>query len=138
MMTVNYFLAKTDPKTYSINDLEKEKTTVWSGVRNPQAVIVLKMMKKGDRVLIYHSQGEGAIRGLAEVTGRGRPDPKDNKSWLVDFKFLRKFSEPFITIKDVKASGEFKDFPLVYQSRLSTMQVPATFLNWLKKKGLNA
>src|SRR4051812_45566210 len=99
---MNYFLAKTDPGTYSIADLEKEKTTTWSGVRNPQAVSVLKAMKKGDRVLIYHSQGEGAIRGLAEVLGNGRPDLKDEKSWLVDFKFIRKFAEPYITLKEIK------------------------------------
>src|SRR4051812_28089275 len=99
---VTYFLAKTDPETYSISDLEKEKVAVWSGVRNPQAVKVLKTMKKGDRVLIYHSQGEACIVGLAEVVGNSRPDPKDAKSWLVDFKFLRKFSEPFVSLRMIK------------------------------------
>ena len=61
---MKYFLAKTDPETYSIDSLEKEKTTTWNGVRNPQAVNVLKSMQKGDKVLIYHSQGEGVIRRL--------------------------------------------------------------------------
>ena len=74
--------------------------------------------------------------GLAQVVGKNRPDPKDNKSWLVDFKFVKKFSEPFVTLRDVKANKQFEDFALVRQSRLSTMEVPEKFINWLKKKGL--
>ena len=133
---MDYFLAKTDPDTYSIDDLEKEKVTVWNGIKNPQAVRALKLMKKGDRVLIYHSQGEAAIRGLAEVVGNSRPDPKNEKSWLVDFKFIRKFSEPYITLKDIKQIGEFNNFSLVKQGRLSTMEVPQKFIAWLKLEGL--
>ncbi len=133
---MRYFLAKTDPGTYSIDDLEKEKKTVWSGVRNPQAVQALKMMKKGDRVFIYHSQGEGTLRGLAEVVGNSRPDTKDEKSWLVDFEFLVKFKEPYVTLRQIKETGLFGDFALVYHSRLSTMEVPVTFVSWLKKQGL--
>lgn len=134
---MNYFLAKTDPSTYSVEDFAKEKVTTWSGVRNPQAVLVLKSMKKGDRVFIYHSQGEGSIRGLAEVVGNSRPDPKDIKSWLVDFQFLKKYPEPYVTIKDIKSNGLFADFQLVTQSRLSTMHVPARVVVWLKKKKLS-
>ena len=134
---MKYFLAKTDPETYSSTDLEKDKKTTWNGVRNPAAVKALKAMKKGDKVLIYHSQSEGSIRGLAEVIGNSRPDSKDDKSWLVDFKFLRMFAEPYVTLKDVKASGQFNDFALVRQGRLSTMEVPEKFVTWLKKKGLN-
>src|ERR1700679_1298288 len=104
---MNYFLAKTEPHAYSIDDLEKEKITIWNGIKNPQAVKALKAMKKGDRVLIYHSGGEAAIRGLAEVAGKSRPDPKNEKSWLVDFKFIRKFNEPYITLRDIKGLGEF-------------------------------
>jgi predicted RNA-binding protein with PUA-like domain len=133
---MKYFLAKTDPETYSVDDFEKEKKTTWNGVRNALAVMTIKRMQEGDRVLIYHSQGEGSIRGLAEVVGKNRMDFTDERSWLVDFKFIRKFSEPYVTIKDVKASGLFPDFALVRHSRLSTMEVPAQFISWLKKKGL--
>lgn len=133
---MNYFLAKTDPGTYSVDDLAKEKTTTWSGVRNPQAVKALKEMKKGDKVLIYHSEGQATIVGLAEVIGNGRPDLKDERSWLVDFKFIKKFIEPYISLKEIKASGLFEGFALVRQGRLSTMTVPAKFISWLKKKGL--
>lgn len=133
---MNYFLAKTDPQTYSILDFEKEGVTVWSGVRNPQAVQVLKQMEKGDRVLIYHSQGEGAIRGLAEVVEKGRSDLKNEKSWLVDFKFLHKYLEPYVTLKQIKSTGRFANFALVYHSRLSTMILPKAFILWLKKQKL--
>lgn len=135
--STTYFLAKTDPDTYSILDFQKEKVITWSGVRNAQAVAVLKSMQKGDKVLIYHSQGEGTIRGLAEVLGNGRPDLKDQKSWLVDFKFVKLFTEPFVNLKQIKQTGLFEDFKLVRQSRLSTMLVPNNFITWLKKQGLN-
>src|SRR3989338_11073318 len=131
---MKYFLAKTDPETYSIDDLEREGMTQWDGVRNPQAVKFLKEMKVGDRVLIYHSQGEGDIVGLAQVDGQSRPDPDNTRSWLVDFKFTRKFTVPRVTLKDIKATQQFKDFRLVYQSRLSTMDVPDKFIAYLKTK----
>jgi predicted RNA-binding protein with PUA-like domain len=133
---MNFFLAKTDPSTYSIENLAEEGVTTWSGVRNPQAVQALKAMKKGDRVFIYHSEGEGAIRGLASVVGNSRPDPEDDRSWLVDFKFVRAFREPYVTLKAVKAEKRFKNFALVKQSRLSTMAVPENFVAWLRERGL--
>ena len=64
---MEYFLAKTDPETYSLEDLEREKRTVWDGVANPQALRAIREMKPGDRVLIYHSGGESAVVGLALV-----------------------------------------------------------------------
>ncbi len=134
---MQYFLAKTDPETYSINDFEKDKEIIWSGVRNAQAVIFLKKMEKGDRVFIYHSQGEAAIVGLAEVVGNSRPDPDDKKSWLVDFIFIKKFSQPFITLQQIKREGKFSDFRLVKQSRLSVMDVPINVLEFFKKQGLD-
>lgn len=133
---MRYFLAKTDPETYSIDDLEKDDVTEWDGVRNAQAVIFLKQMKLSDRVLIYHSQGQSSIVGLAEVVSEGKPDPFNEKSWLVEFKFIRRFSEPFITLTQVKETGQFKDFRLVRQARLSTMDVPSEFISYLKEQGL--
>lgn len=133
---MNYFLAKTDPDTYSIEDLAAEKVTVWNGVRNPAAVKALKTMKKGDKVLIYHSQGEAAIRGLATVTKQIGPDPKDSKSWLVELKFVKAFKEPYITLQQIKAQKKFVDLALVRQGRLSTMELPKDFIAWLKSKKL--
>ncbi len=135
---MKYFLVKTDPETYSIDDLAKLKVDKWDGVRNPQAVNFLKQMQKGDKVLIYHSQGENSIVGLAEVTGNQGPDLQYPRSWLVNFKFIRKFKQPFVTLQQIKLSGFFNDFRLVYQSRLSTMDVPEKFINWLKmQKGID-
>ena len=133
---MRYFLAKTDPATYSIDDFAKEKQTTWNGVKNAQAVQALKAMNKGDLVLIYHSQGEGTIRGYGKVIGNSRLDPKEPRSWLVDFKFISKFNEPYITLKQIKQTGLFEDFALVRQGRLSTMEAPLKFILWLKKQGL--
>ncbi|MGH9673471.1 MAG: EVE domain-containing protein, partial [Bryobacteraceae bacterium] len=76
---MNYFLAKTDPETYSIQDLERDGVTVWDGVRNPQAVRAILQMRPGDRVFIYHSGGTSGVVGLAEVAGEPRPDPRNPK-----------------------------------------------------------
>ena len=62
---MNYFLAKTDPETYSIDDLEREKRTAWDGVTNPQAVREIRDMRPGDRVFIYHSGGASSVVGMA-------------------------------------------------------------------------
>ncbi len=70
---MTYFLAKTDPETYSIEDMEREKKTVWDGVTNPQAVRAIKEMQPGDRVFLYHSGGNSGVVGLAVVRGAGRP-----------------------------------------------------------------
>ena len=131
---MKWYLAKTDPETYSIDDFAKEKITTWNGVKAPQAVIFLKQMQKGDHVLIYHSQGETTIVGEAEVVGNSRPDPDEPRSWLVDFKFLKKFNPPFVTLQQIRATGLFTDFRLVRQSRLSTMDVPQNFMDWFTKQ----
>jgi predicted RNA-binding protein with PUA-like domain len=132
---MTYFLAKTDPGTYSIDDLERDGTTEWDGVRNPAAVNAIKSMKPGDKVFIYHSQGEAAIVGLAEVVSKPRPDENDAKSWVADFKFIRRVKKP-ITLREIKESHEFDDWLLVRQGRLSTMEAPASFNAWLKKQGV--
>ncbi len=133
---MNYFLAKTDPSTYSIEDFQKEKITIWNGVRSAAAVKALQAMKKGDKVLIYHSQGEGSIRGLAVVTKQVGADPDDTKSWLVALKLTKVFTPTYVTLKQVKATGKFATLPLVYQSRLSTMPLTVAFIAWLRSQGI--
>jgi predicted RNA-binding protein with PUA-like domain len=136
-VSMKYYLAKTDPKTYSIEDFEKDKVTEWDGVRSPQAVIFLKQMQGGDRVLIYHSQGEATIVGLAEVVpNSSRPAPGDSRSWWVDMKLIKKFDPPFVTLQELKATGKFLDFRLIRQSRLSVMPVPDNVIEYLKDRGL--
>lgn len=128
-----YFLAKTDPSTYSIEQLEQEQWTTWDGVRNAQAVRVIQTMHPGDTILIYHSMGEAAIVGLAHATSEPQPDPKDAKSWVINVRFVRRLSQP-VTLREIKESHLFDDWSLVRQSRLSTMGVPDTFIAWLKEK----
>ena len=128
-----YFLAKTDPKTYSIDDLERDRTTVWDGVRSAAALLAIRAMHPDDKVLIYHSQGEAAIVGLAQVVSEPRPDPNDPKSWVVDIAFMRRFNQP-ITLHEIKESHLFDDWALVRQGRLSTMSVPENVMTWLKEK----
>ena len=128
---MKYFLAKTEPGAYSIDRLEQEKRTVWDGVTNPQAVRAIRDMAPGDRVLIYHSGATPGVVGLAKVAGTPVPDPKNAKSWVVELEFLRRIDPP-TSLAEIKASGEFNDFALVRQGRLSTMAVPDAFVEWLR------
>ena len=132
---MSWFLAKTDPETYSIEDLAREKHTVWDGVTNPQAVRAIREMRPGDRLLIYHSGGEAAIVGLARVTSEPRNDPKNAKSAVVEIDFERRLDTP-VMLAEVKQSGKFTDWALVRQGRLSTMRVPEEFIAWLRERGV--
>ena len=127
-----YFLAKTDPDTYSVDDLEREKKTSWDGVTNPQAVRAIREMRPGDRVFIYHSGGVSAIVGLAAVRSQPRDDPKNPRSAVVDLEYLGRIDPP-ITLSEVKQSKKFNDWALVRQGRLSTMSVPDAFVQWIRK-----
>jgi predicted RNA-binding protein with PUA-like domain len=130
---VSYFLAKTDPDTYPVEQFEKEKRTVWDGVTNPQAVRAIREMRPGNRVFVYHSGGQSAIVGLAKVTGEPRPDPKNAKSWVVEMEFLRRLDPP-VSLAEIKKSGEFADWALVRQGRLSTMSAPDEFVEWMRAR----
>lgn len=129
-----YFLAKTEPRTYSIDDLKREGTTVWDGVRNPAAVNTIKTMKPGDTVIIYHSQPQTAVVGLAKVVSPPRPSKNDPRSWVADFKYVAHAKRP-VTLREIKESHKFDDWALVRQGRLSTMPVPPEFWKWLQKQG---
>ncbi len=130
---MSYFLAKTDPETYSIDDLEREKKTVWDGVTNPQAVRAIKEMRPGDRVFLYHSGGVSGVVGMANVRSAGRPDPKNPKSAVADFEFAGRL-EPPTTLAEIKQSKKFEDWALVRQGRLSTMAAPDKFVEWMRKR----
>jgi predicted RNA-binding protein with PUA-like domain len=135
----NYFLAKTDPKTYSIADLQRDRQTKWDGVRNYQAVNVIKTWKPGDLVFVYHSQGQNKIVGLMEVVSLPEPDLNDPTqiSWYAEVKYLKSYPEDQqVSLKEIKETGLFKDFALVKQSRLSTMACPENFVLWMQHKNL--
>jgi predicted RNA-binding protein with PUA-like domain len=130
---IRYFLAKSEPSVYSIDDLKRDKKTTWDGVTNPQAVRAIKDMQPGDRVFLYHSGGVSAIVGLAQVLTAGRPDPKNPKSAVADLGFLLALDSP-VTLAEIKQSKMFDDWALVRQSRLSTMLVPEKFVAWVREK----
>jgi predicted RNA-binding protein with PUA-like domain len=130
---MTYFLAKTEPSSYSIDRFREEMRTTWDGVKNPQAVQAIKQMQPGDRVFIYHSGGESAIVGLAEVLSASRPDPKEPKSSVIDLGYLAHLTPP-TTLAEVKQSEKFADWALVRQSRLSTMAAPDSFVKWLRAR----
>lgn len=130
---MNYFLAKTEPSTYSIDKLREEHKTTWDGVRNPQAVKAIGQMKPGDRVFVYHSGGESAVVGLAKVLSVPEPDPKDAKSMIVDVGYVAHLSPP-TTLAEIKQSKLFEDWALVRQGRLSTMAAPDRFVDWIRER----
>ncbi len=131
---MSYFLAKSDPETYSIEQLEKDGTTMWDGVHNFTAIINIKKMKSGDMVYFYQSQSDKAIVGLMEVVSEPYENTKDpRKSAVVDVKFVKKYSQ-FVSLADFKADDSMKDFLLVKQSRLSVMEVPIAVQKWIEKR----
>jgi predicted RNA-binding protein with PUA-like domain len=130
---MSYFLAKTDPDTYSIDDFEREHKTAWDGVTNPQAVRTIREMRPGDRVFLYHSGGLSAVVGMAVVRSEPRPDPKNPKSAVVDLEFAGRLDPP-VTLAEIKQSKQFDDWALVRQGRLSTMAAPEKFVAWMRKR----
>ena len=134
---MNYFLAKSDPDTYSLDDLERDHRTAWDGVTNAQAVRVIREMRPGDRVFIYHSGGLSTVAGIALVRSEPRDDPKNPKSAVVDLEFAGRL-EPPVTLAEIKQSKLFDDWALVRQGRLSTMAAPEKFVAWMRKRYPNA
>jgi predicted RNA-binding protein with PUA-like domain len=135
----NYYLAKTEPTTFSIDDLQLEGITKWDGVHSHQAINFIKNWKIGDKVFIYHSVGQASIVGLGEVVTEPEKDLDDerNISWFARVKFVHKYpAEKRISLKQIKESGLFGDFYLVRQSRLSVMSCPDDFVSWLEENGL--
>lgn len=125
----SYWILKTEPSTYSFDDLEREKAAVWDGVRNNLALKHLRQMQPGDEVLIYHTGNEKAAVGLARVASAPYPDPKakDPKLVVVDIKAAGRLPQP-VPLSVIKADRAFADFALVRMSRLSV--VPATPAQW--------
>ena len=123
------WLLKTEPSTYSLDDLERQKKTRWDGVSNPAALNNIKRMQPGERCFIYHTGDEKQIVGIAKVLGEPYADPGDKGGtlWAVDIGPVKPLANP-VTLKAVKADPRFADFLLVRMSRLSVM--PVTDEQW--------
>jgi len=118
------WLVKEEPTHYSFDDLVRDGKTSWTGVRNPVAQRNLKSMKKGDRVLFYHTGDVKAVIGIAKAAGEAYLDPTDRggKLHAVDLVPLRKLPAP-VTLAAIKAEKFFAMHPLVRIPRLSVMPV---------------
>lgn len=120
-----HWVLKTEPTTYSWDDLVREQTATWDGVSNPVALKHLAAMERGDDALIYHTGNEKVVVGLARVTKAAYPDPraKDPKPPVVDIEAVRPLSRA-VPLAEIKADALFAESPLVRQGRLSV--VPLT------------
>lgn len=121
---MNYWLVKSEPETYSWDDLVRDKKTTWDGVRNFQARNNLKAMKKGDLALFYHSNEGKEIIGTAKIIKEAYPDPKD-KDWVVVDLGIGKKLKNSVTLAQVKATKNLAQMALVRVSRLSVQPVKA-------------
>ena len=151
-MPRRYWLMKTEPESFSIDDLKKMKKDHWDGIRNYQARNFMRDdMQIGDAVLIYHSNAKPpGIAGLARVVSEAYPDhtafdeeskyfdPKsdpENPRWMmVDVEFVEKF-ERYLSLDEIKSDEELTEMPLVQRGqRLSIQPVPSKdFTRVLKK-----
>ncbi len=154
-MPKKYWLVKSEPDVFSLNDLKKSKnkTTCWDGVRNYQARNFLRdEMKKGDEVLFYYSNTDpNAVVGICEIVKEGYPDhtqfdpdnkhyfpsadPKNPVWYMVDIKFVEELKKP-VTLEKIKNNPKLKNMKLVQRgNRLSVMPVAKEEWNEIIKMG---
>ncbi|MDO8793198.1 MAG: EVE domain-containing protein [Vicinamibacterales bacterium] len=125
------WLVKEEPDHYGYDQLERDRKTVWAGVRNPLAQKHLRSIRKGDRIFYYHTGKEKSVVATAKALSDAYPDPGDSSGKLhaVDIGADRKLARP-VTLAEIKADGAFATFPLVRMSRLSVM--PVTDAEWTR------
>ncbi len=119
---MNYFLVKQEPDAYSWDDFVAEGKTDWTGVRNYQARNNLKAMKKGDKVLFYHSNIGKEVVGIAVVSKPEFPDPTDEKWVAVELTPSKKFKKP-VSLAAMKANLALANLGLIRQSQLSVIAI---------------
>ena len=132
---MKYWLVKSEPYKYSWQMMVKDKTTYWDGVRNYQARNNLKSMKKGDKVLFYHSNEGKEIVGLTKVVKEFYQDPTtDDDKWVVvDLKAVKTLKRA-ISLKEIKSDNKLKDIALIKQSRLSVMEIKKEHFEYIIDK----
>ena len=124
-----YWLVKSEPSTYSYDQLVKDKTTVWDGIRNYAARNHLRGMKKNDEVLFYHSNEGLSIVGIAKVSKEAYQDPStEEDAWVVvELKPSKRLKNP-VSLTQIKADKRLADMALVRIGRLSVQ--PVTDAEW--------
>lgn len=154
-MSKGYWLFKSEPDVFSIEDLKKSKnqTTFWNGVRNYQARNFIRdEMKKGDKVLFYYSNADpNAVVGVCEITKDGyadtsqfdseseyffpSADPKNPIWYMVDIKFDKEFKKP-VTLQEIKNNPRLKNMRLIQRgNRLSVIPVTKEEFDEVVKMG---
>lgn len=150
-MAKQYWLMKSEPDVYSIDDLKKDGSTCWEGVRNYKARNNMQAMQKGDEVLYYHSnQNPPGIVGIARVCKEAYPDhfafdkkhkyfdeksdPDKPRWYMVDIEFVKKLPE-MVSLHDVKDDKALEDMELVRYMRLSVQSVKKEEFARVKKMG---
>lgn len=117
-----FWLMKSEPGSYSWDDLVRDGGTMWDGVRNNAARLHLRAMTAGDQALFYHSMDERAVVGIMKITGPGQPDGEDG-SWVkVPVEPVRALAKP-VTLAAIKAEPKLAKMELIRQSRLSVAPV---------------
>ncbi len=117
-----HWLMKSEPGTYSWDDLVRDGSTEWDGVRNNAARLHLRAMKPGDQAFFYHSGEQRAVVGIMEITGPGEPDGADG-SWVkVPVAPVKALAKP-VTLAAIKAEPKLARMELIRQSRLSVSPV---------------
>jgi predicted RNA-binding protein with PUA-like domain len=124
-----HWLVKSEPNTYSFDDLVRDGGTVWDGVRNNAAALHLKAMKVGEEALFYHSQEGKSVVGIAKVAKTAFPDKSDptGRFVAVELKPVRALKKE-VTLTEMKAKPALKDMAMIRQSRLSVS--PVTDAEW--------
>lgn len=123
------WLVKEEPDHYGYHQLEHDQRTIWSGVKNALAQKYLRGIRRGDRILYYHTGKEKAVVAIAKAVSDAYADPKDKsgKSFVVDIAPERRLPRP-VTLAEIKGDPAFASFPLVRMPRLSVM--PVTDAAW--------
>ncbi len=133
---MNYWLVKSEPFKYSWDNLVKDGSTYWDGVRNYQARNNLKSMEKGDLVLYYHSNEGKEVVGIARVIKEFYQDPttQDDRWVVVDIEPVNKLNNP-VSLSDIKNDKRLEKVPLVTHSRLSVMPILKKHFETIIKMG---
>src|SRR5690606_32110333 len=134
---MQYWLIKSEPFKYSWDQFVKDKKTFWDGVRNYQARNNMRLMKKGDLLLFYHSNEGKEIVGIAELVKEAYQDPTtDDSNWVaVDVKHHKKLKKT-VNLETIKKDPILKEMELVRQSRLSVSSVSEDQFNRVLMLGM--
>jgi predicted RNA-binding protein with PUA-like domain len=115
------WLMKSEPDTYSWDDLVRDGATLWDGVRNNAARLHLRAMTPGDEAFFYHSGEQRAVVGIMRIVGGGKPDGEDGAWVKVPVEPVRPLAP--VTLKAIKAEPRLAKMELIRQSRLSVSPV---------------